>query len=83
MPNKSDTLCLSSDDDGDSSDGEGEQSADPEDEVEQSADSEHEVALGNNRRPVCPGGCMRMVTMCTTCQVAVRQENFVFRACHA
>jgi hypothetical protein len=48
-------VCLSSDDDGDSSDGEGEQSADSEDEVEQSAGSEDEVVLGNNRRPVGPG----------------------------
>jgi hypothetical protein len=49
-------VCLSSDDGGDSSDGEGEQSADSEAEVEQSADSEDEVVLGNNRRPVGPGG---------------------------
>jgi hypothetical protein len=39
-------VCLSTDEDGDSSDGEG----------EQSADSEDEVVLGNNRRPVEPGG---------------------------
>jgi hypothetical protein len=39
-------VCLSSDDDGNSSDGEG----------EQSADSEDEVVSGNNRRRAGPGG---------------------------